>query len=130
MSDRERYKSYLLQLLSDRGNSAAGAACGNASGAADFGGETLRESFRRTLESLAANAHLQYGSHTVEGLAELVARRWLTASIERGSLLTRKVSSVWSATCGAVVRHSTTRRSQHTGGSFGRGWRNAIRTGS
>lgn len=73
MSDRERYKSYLLQLLSDRGNSAAGAAGGNASGAADSGGETLRESFRRTLEALAANAHLQYGSHTVEGLAELVA---------------------------------------------------------
>lgn len=57
-------------------------------------------------------------------------RRWQTASIERGSLLTRKVPSVWSATCGTVVRHSTTRRSQQTGGSFGRGWRNAIRTKS
>lgn len=33
----------------------------------------MRERFRRTLEALAANAHLQYGSHTVEGLAELVA---------------------------------------------------------
>ncbi len=73
MNDRERYKSYLLQLLSDRGNSVASAAGGNASGVADFGGETLRESFCRTLEVLAANAHLQYGSHTVEGLAELVA---------------------------------------------------------
>lgn len=74
MNDRERYKSYLLQLLSDRENSAAGAAGGNASGAAaDFDGGALRESFRRTLEALAANAHLQYGSRTVEGLAELVA---------------------------------------------------------
>lgn len=74
MSDRERYKSYLLHLLSDRNTDEAGATGGDISGtAASPGGEALRESFRRTLEALAANAHLQYGSRTVEGLAELVA---------------------------------------------------------
>lgn len=74
MSDRERYKSYLLHLLSDRNADEAGATGGDIFGtAASPGGEALRESFRRTLEALAANAHLQYGSRTVEGLAELVA---------------------------------------------------------
>ncbi len=74
MSDRERYKSYLLHLLSDRNADEAGATGGDISGTtASPGGEALRESFRRTLEALAANAHLQYGSRTVEGLAELVA---------------------------------------------------------
>ncbi len=65
MSDKEIYKAYLLHLLGEQ--------TADNGGSETKGGADIRESFRLTLESIAANVHIRYGSRSIEGIAELVA---------------------------------------------------------
>ena len=78
MSNKEDYKKYLLMRIGANNNSRNGNSNDdgdNGGGNADFSepAPDIRESFRQVLDEIADNAHMLYGSSTVDGIAEFAA---------------------------------------------------------
>ena len=79
MSNKEEYKKYLLMRIGANNSSRNGNSNddeNNGSGGdADFSepAPNIRESFRQILDEIADNAHMLYGSSTVDGIAEFAA---------------------------------------------------------
>lgn len=84
MNNKEEYKKYLLMRIeannsknansNDDGDNGSGSE-GEGEGYCDFSepAPNIRESFRQVLDEIADNAHIMYGSKTVDGIADFAA---------------------------------------------------------
>lgn len=79
MSNKEEYKKYLLMRIgannSSRNKNSSDDEPKDSAGDTDFSepAPDIRESFRQVLDEIADNAHMLYGSSTVDGIAEFAA---------------------------------------------------------